>query len=208
VSSAFKKTLDMRMLVSPWRIIRSESECGMFSFGSLISSNGWVRLVCGVFVALFMASGPVRAVVMEDWMRDTIARKGIPSGWTGESFGGRALYDFTIEQDAGRRVLHLASRNERSTISRDITGKVNLQETPILEWTWKATGLPTGGDLRRKETTDRPRGLCRMAAISYTASIQDYRLCRGHDNDGHHRKVRRPVRSPRGITVGVSRLRK
>src|SRR6186713_1011100 len=75
-----------------------------------------------------------------------IAHKGIPSGWTGESFGGRALYDFTIEQDAGRRVLHLASRNEHSTISRDITGKVNLQETPILEWTWKATGLPTGGD--------------------------------------------------------------
>jgi hypothetical protein len=35
-----------------------------------------------------------------------------------------------------------------------ITGKVNLKETPILEWTWKATVLPTGGDLRRKETTD------------------------------------------------------
>jgi len=108
----------------------------------------------GVLVTLFMATGPVRAVVIEDWIRDPIAHKGIPSGWTGESFGGRALYDFTIEQDAGRRVLHLASRNEHSTISRDITGKVNLQETPILEWTWKATALPTGGDLRRKETTD------------------------------------------------------
>ena len=33
------------MLVSPWRIIRSELECGMFSFGSLLSSNGWVCLV-------------------------------------------------------------------------------------------------------------------------------------------------------------------
>ena len=31
---------------------------------------------------------------------------------------------------------------------------MNLKETPILEWTWKATVLPTGGDLRRKETTD------------------------------------------------------
>ena len=125
-----------------------------FSFGFLNSTNGWVRLVSGVFVALFMATGTGRAVVIEDWTRDPIARKGIPSGWTGESFGGRALYDFTIEQDAGRRVLHLASRNEHSTISRDITGKVNLQETAILEWTWKATALPTGGDLRRKETTD------------------------------------------------------
>jgi hypothetical protein len=31
---------------------------------------------------------------------------------------------------------------------------VNLKETPILEWTWKATLLPRGGDVRRKETTD------------------------------------------------------
>jgi hypothetical protein len=31
---------------------------------------------------------------------------------------------------------------------------VNLKETPILEWTWKATILPTGGDLRLKKTTD------------------------------------------------------
>ena len=31
---------------------------------------------------------------------------------------------------------------------------MNLKETPILEWTWKATILPKGGDLRRKETTD------------------------------------------------------
>ena len=29
-----------------------------------------------------------------------------------------------------------------------------MKETPILEWTWKATILPKGGDLRRKETTD------------------------------------------------------
>jgi len=126
----------------------------MFSFGSLLSSNGWMRLVCGVFVTLFIATGIGRADVIEDWTRDPIAHKGIPSGWTGESFGRQALFDFTIEQDAGKRVLHLVSRNEHSTISRDITGKVNLQETPILEWTWKATILPTGGDLRRKETTD------------------------------------------------------
>ena len=105
----------------------------MFSFGSLLSSNDWIKLVCGVFVALIMAAGTGRAVVIEDWTRDPIAHKGIPSGWTGESFGRQALYDFTIEQDVSKRVLHLVSRNEHSTISRDITGKVNLQETPILE---------------------------------------------------------------------------
>ncbi len=108
----------------------------------------------GVFLTLFTAAGAGRVVVIEDWTTDAVSRRGIPSGWTGESFGRRATYDFAIEQDSGRRVLHLVSRNEHSTIAKEITGKVNLKETPILEWTWKATTLPSGGDLRRKETTD------------------------------------------------------
>ena len=72
----------------------------------------------------------------------------------GEGLGQVAAYDFVIEQDAGKQVLHIKSHNEHSTIVKDITGKVNLKETPILEWTWKVMILPTGGDLRRKETTD------------------------------------------------------
>src|SRR5262249_53262886 len=59
-----------------------------------------------------------------------------------------------ITRRRGRRFLHLRSRNEHSTIVRDIAGQMSLAETPILEWTWRATILPTGGDLRRKETTD------------------------------------------------------
>jgi hypothetical protein len=93
-------------------------------------------------------------VVIEDWKSHGMGPKGVPSGWKGESFGRRAEYDFTVEQRDGKRALHLKSRDEHSTIARDITGKVNLKETPILEWTWMADSLPKGGDLRRKETTD------------------------------------------------------
>jgi hypothetical protein len=126
----------------------------MFCLAWLKSSNTWVVLMSAAFLALLTAAGAGRVVVIEDWMTDAVSRRGIPSGWTGEAFGQRAEYDFTIEQSVGRRVLHLGSRDEHSTIARDITGKVNLKETPILEWTWKATILPTGGDLRRQETTD------------------------------------------------------
>jgi hypothetical protein len=126
----------------------------MFRFDLLKSRNAWVGLMSAAFLALLTAAGADRVVVIEDWMTYAVSRKGIPSGWKGEAFGQRAEYDFTIEQGAGRRVIHLESRDEHSTIARDITGKVNLKETPILEWTWKATVLPTGGDLRRKETTD------------------------------------------------------
>ena len=126
----------------------------MFWLDLLKSRDTWVGLLFGSFLALLTAAGAGRLVVIEDWTTDVVNRKGIPSGWTGEAFGRPAAYDFTIEQDTGRRVLHLVSRNEHSTVGRDITGKVNLKETPILEWSWKATILPTGGNLRRKETTD------------------------------------------------------
>ncbi len=124
------------------------------SFGFLKSSNAWVGLMFTAFLALVAAAPTGRVVVIEDWMTYAISQRGIPSGWKGEAFGQRADYDFTIEQRGDGRVLHLESQNEHSTIARDITGRVNLKETPILEWTWKATVLPTGGDLRRKETTD------------------------------------------------------
>lgn len=127
----------------------------MFNYGLLKSTNAWAGLIfAAFFVSVFTAVGAGRVVVIEDWTTDAVSRQGIPSGWVGEAFGRRADYDFTIEQHLGGRVLHLTSRNDHSTIARDITGIVNLQETPILEWTWKVTMLPAGGDLRRKETTD------------------------------------------------------
>ncbi|HEY7219913.1 MAG TPA: DUF3047 domain-containing protein [Candidatus Binatia bacterium] len=124
----------------------------MFCFVLLKSRSAWAGLMSAAF--LVTAAAADRVVVIEGWMTDAVSRRGIPSGWRGEAFGRRADYDFTIEQRADGRVLHLKSRDEHSTIGLDITGKVNLKETPILEWTWKATILPTGGDLRRKETTD------------------------------------------------------
>ncbi len=126
----------------------------MFCVRWLMSSYMWVVVMLGASLALLTVGGAGRVVVIEDWRTNAVGQKGVPSGWTGETFGRRADYDFVIERDGGKGVLHLESRNEHSTIAKEITGKVNLKETPILEWTWKATALPTGGDLRRKETTD------------------------------------------------------
>lgn len=128
--------------------------CEMFFPGFLKSTTTRVGVMSAVFVMLFTAASAGRVVVIEDWTTDAVSRRGIPSGWTGEAFGRRANYDFTVEQIVSKRVLHLKSQNDHSTIARDITGKVSLKETPILEWRWKAMTLPKGGDLRRKETTD------------------------------------------------------
>ena len=116
--------------------------------------NAFIGLVAVALLGLAMVASADRAVVIEDWTANRVSQRGIPSGWTGEGFGQRADYDFIIEQAGEARVLHLKSNDEHSTIVRDITGKVRLKETPILEWTWKANILPTGGDVRHKETTD------------------------------------------------------
>jgi len=126
----------------------------MSSPGSQKIRYALAGLMSAAFLVLLTAAGTGRVVVIEDWMTDTVSRRGIPPGWTGEAFGRRADYEFTVEQRGDGRVLHLESRNDHSTIARDITGKVSLKQTPILEWSWKATVLPTGGDLRRRETTD------------------------------------------------------
>ncbi|HBH04113.1 MAG TPA: hypothetical protein DDZ42_19760 [Candidatus Rokubacteria bacterium] len=93
-------------------------------------------------------------VVVEDWRQPKLGARGIPAGWQGQSWGS-PKYEFTVVDNDGHRVLHLRSQGEGSTISKDIKGKVDLKQTPILEWSWKVVVLPKGGDSRRKATDDQ-----------------------------------------------------
>ncbi len=92
-------------------------------------------------------------VVVEDWSKTRLGSRGIPDGWKGQSWGHPA-YDLAVEEDDGRRVLHLRSRDEGSTITKEIEGRVHLDETPVLEWSWKVVTLPKGGDCRHADTDD------------------------------------------------------
>jgi hypothetical protein len=93
-------------------------------------------------------------VVVENWSTQAPGTKGIPAPWQKQRWGSPA-YDFTIVEDGGRRVLHMKSANDSSTISKEIKGKVSLKDTPVLVWSWKVVALPRGGDSRRKETDDQ-----------------------------------------------------
>lgn len=93
--------------------------------------------------------------VVEDWTKLATGAKGIPDGWKGGQTWGSPKHDFTVVDNDGRRVLHLRSQNESSTVSKDVTGKVRLTETPILEWSWRVVTLPKGADSRSKHTDDQ-----------------------------------------------------
>jgi len=94
-------------------------------------------------------------VVIEDWKAQKLGAKGIPDGWLGGQTWGLPQHDMTIEEQDGQRVVHLKSKIESSTIRKEIKGKVNLKETPILEWTWKGVVLPTNADCRKKSADDQ-----------------------------------------------------
>jgi hypothetical protein len=93
------------------------------------------------------------AVVVADWKKYPVGTRGIPDGWKGGNWGN-PRYDFVIIDNDGHRVLHLKSDGDNSTISVDVKGKVNLKDTPILEWRWRVTRLPKGGDARKSATDD------------------------------------------------------
>ena len=116
-----------------------------------------MRRLIGLALTGLLVAGPAlagSAVVLEDWTTQPLGARGIPAGWRGQTWG-RPAYDLTVELDGDARVLRLRSRDEGSTITKEIRGQVDLRATPILEWRWKAVELPAGGDSRRKAADDQ-----------------------------------------------------
>jgi Protein of unknown function (DUF3047) len=110
--------------------------------------------VAALLLGFATAAGAEAQVVIEDWAKYHVGAKGVPSDWQKQNWGS-PKYDFSIDAQDGNKVLRMRSANEGSTISRDIKGKVRLKETPLLEWSWKATVLPRGGDSCKKATDDQ-----------------------------------------------------
>src|SRR5262245_29097458 len=111
------------------------------------------ELVATLLVVAVTAAWAADRTVVEDWKSQPAGHRGLPQGWQGQSWGS-AAYDFVIVENDGQRALHLKSRNDSSTISKELSG-INLKDTPILEWRWKAVALPKGGNSCKKATDDQ-----------------------------------------------------
>ena len=90
---------------------------------------------------------------VEDWSGSAPGARGIPAGWEPyETPGGHPAYDFVMVEDEGRRALQLSSEGDHSTIAKRL--RIDLAKVPMLEWSWKVLKLPTGGDVRQRQTSD------------------------------------------------------
>jgi Protein of unknown function (DUF3047) len=113
------------------------------------------RLVAILLLSLATVAGAqAQTFVVDDWTKPTVGTKGLPPDWKAQNWGS-PKYDFEVVMDENQRALRMKSANEGSLASRDIKGKVNLKETPIIEWSWKVTTLPKGGDSCKKATDDQ-----------------------------------------------------
>jgi len=113
------------------------------------------RLVAVLLLSFAAVAGAqAQIVVVEDWTKAPLGNKGIPPNWKGQNWGS-PKYNFAVVADESQRALYMKSENEGSLVSRDIKGKVNPKDTPIVEWSWKVTVLPRGGDSCKKATDDQ-----------------------------------------------------
>jgi len=75
---------------------------------------------------------------------------GVPRGWDLREFAGKAQIEL-IRAEPGL-ALRLRSDQASFAVFRQLV--VNLADTPVLSWAWKATRLPAGGDVRERATDD------------------------------------------------------
>jgi len=112
------------------------------------------RAVLAVACAVVATAWAADHVVVEDWRSYPLGTRGIPGEWKEQNWG-KPAYDFEIVSDDAQPALHLRSKGDSSTISRDLGASVQLNETPILEWRWKVMTLPAGGNACQQSTDDQ-----------------------------------------------------
>ena len=115
-------------------------------------ATGMILLAMTLVASRPLSAADPATVPVEDWSKQPEGKTGIPDGWKGQSWGS-PKYEFRVVTQSGRKVLHLKSNNDSSTISKEI--KVDVKSHPILTWSWQAVTLPKGGDARKSATDDQ-----------------------------------------------------
>ena len=91
---------------------------------------------------------------------------GLPVGWKLKATEGKVLVLergrqapaeaswVRVEEEDGVAILRLGCRDASFSLNRDLS-EPDLDDSPVLEWTWRASKLPAGGDFRDSERNDQ-----------------------------------------------------
>jgi hypothetical protein len=126
-----------------------------------------IIIVCAVFFAalIFLYPGIFKkrpgTVWREDFIFDPSARiSSIPAGWKIEKKPGTKPAVFSIRNDPAQGGSYLNMEADRASASLLTSiNEVDITQTPILRWRWRATVLPEGADGRSRSTDDQAIGI-------------------------------------------------
>lgn len=110
-------------------------------------------VLAGGLLAVALSHIPARAVwaeevVVANFLQTT---QEVPQGWKLSVHEGEA--DLALVSDGDGQALKLRSRLSSFSLAKAVD--IDLRKTPYLEWEWKVTELPKGGDVRRRSTDDQ-----------------------------------------------------
>ena len=78
-------------------------------------------------------------------------QKGAPTGWLLDIKKGEPV----ISLERGSQIYYLHMKSNESSYGVKNSIKVDIKEYPYLNWRWKVTRLPDGGDVRKSDTDDQ-----------------------------------------------------
>ncbi len=96
------------------------------------------------------ADGRVRIPLAEP-MPGRLPAAGVPQSWELREFTGKANVELA-RSELGP-ALHLRSEQTSFVLYRDVV--IDLEQLPMLSWSWKVSQLPTGGDVRQPTRDDQ-----------------------------------------------------
>ena len=125
-----------------------------------LSRGAWFALI--LVLSLLYVPGTVvssQEVTVVDFVQ---AKKRVPVGWKLRKNNGKP--DLALVPDGGSQALKL--RSNSASFSLDTELEIDPTQTPYLEWQWKVTELPKGGDFRNSSTNDQAAQLLVVFAWS------------------------------------------
>lgn len=93
-----------------------------------------------------------KEILIVDRFTSGLEEKGVPKGWALEKEPGPQS-QIAIKQEKDGPYLHLFSVNDTFGLKKEIS--FDIRKYPYLCWRWRATVLPKGGDIRKRETDDQ-----------------------------------------------------
>jgi hypothetical protein len=111
-----------------------------------------IVLLLFFWVGMGAAEAEEKGILRVDRFSGGVDEKGIPVGWTLEKEPGGDS-KITLAQEKEGHFLRIFSVGDTFGLKKEMS--FDIRKYPYLSWCWRATKLPKGGDIRKRETDDQ-----------------------------------------------------